>query len=246
MAIKKLSWKQLELVWSKEAKNYSILSEFGPDYVAYFQVLSEVIGDLQGKRIADIGSGTAIVSGYFAEQGADLTLIDISDEALKFGRNYFVKKKLKGKFLKQNAFTTKLPENYFDVVWNGGVIEHFVDKDKVKMIEKMWSLVKTGGMLLITAPNARDIPFMLAKQLLILRKKWSFGEEDNLTQGKMNKLARFAGITNLHSFCFNPIVGWWFFPYGKEVTTAIGLNRLKLHKTKCPVGHNIVFWAVKN
>lgn len=246
MGIKKLSEKQLNQIWSKEAKHYSTLAENSPDYLAHFQVLEKVIGNLKGKKIADIGSGTAITSAYFAGKGANLTLIDISAEALRFGKKYFAQKKLPGQFLKQNAFSMKLPKNSFDVVWNGGVIEHFVDEDKVILIKKMWQLVKPGGMLLIAAPNALDIPFMLAKQLLILRKKWNFGEEDDLTENRMRQLAHLAGITKTQSFCYNPIVGWWFFPYGKEITTTLRLNTVKFHQAKYIFGHNVVFWAIKD
>lgn len=241
-----LSEKELEKIWSREAKNYSVASETSPDYLAHFQIIHQVMGDVRHKKILDVGSGTAITSAYLAKQGADLTLIDISDEALSFGRKYFALHKIKGKFIKQNAFNMKFLSNSFDVVWNGGVIEHFVDADKIKMIRNMWRLVKPGGKLIIAAPNAWDIPFILAKQVLIMRKKWNFGQEDDLTKSRMIKLAQKAGINNAKTFCYNPVVGWWFFPYGREVTNMLGLNNLNFHKITSYFGHNIVLTAVKD
>jgi len=68
----------------------------------------------------------------------------------------------------KSAFTMKFPSESFDYVWNGGVIEHFNDKEKILMIRKMWNLVKPGGKLLISFPNAHDFPFILAKKILEL------------------------------------------------------------------------------
>ena len=247
MGIKKFTTKKLQKIWDKEAQSYTLLAEASPDYLAYFQTLEEVIGGLKNKRILDVGSGTAIASAYFAQKGAELTLIDISKKALAFGRKYFHHKNIRGKFLRQNAFSMQFPANSFDVVWNGGVIEHFVDADKLLMIQKMWQLVRPGGLLLITAPNFWDIPFMLAKQILLWRKKWNFGEEDDLTQHRLKKLFVQAGVTGqVSTISYNPIVGWWFFPFGKELTTMLKLNTAGWHKQKCFFGHNIIAWVIKD
>ena len=246
MGIKKLTAKKLQQIWDKEAQSYSLLAENSPDYLAYFQTLEEVIGKLKNKQILDVGSGTAIASAYFAQMGAEVTLIDISKKALAFGRKYFRYKNIRGKFLRQNAFNMQFSANYFDVVWNGGVIEHFVDADKLLMIQKMWRLVKPGGLLLITAPNFWDIPFMLAKQILLWRKRWNFGEEDDLTQTRLKKLFIQAGVTgHISTITFNPIVGWWFFPFGKELTEMLKLNTTCWHNKRCAFGHNVAVWATK-
>lgn len=236
---------ELEKIWDQEADKYDPDTENNPDYLAHFDIVAEALKPGPGKKILDVGSGTAITSGHLASRGAKMYLVDISQKALNFGRKYFARKKLTGKFFRQDVFNMKLPEKSFDGVWNGGVIEHFKDKEKVEMIKTMWNMVKPGGVLLITCPNARDWPFMLAKNILIRRKKWSFGWEDDLTRSRLVDLAIRAGIFRFEVFAYNPIVGWWFFPYGREITQKLGLNTVKLHKYKIPFGHNLVFRAVK-
>jgi hypothetical protein len=113
------------------------------------------------------------------------------------------------------------------------------------MIKNMWKLVKPGGRLLITVPNANDILFMAAKKILEIRKKWAFGSEDDLTVRRVKSLARSAGIQKFSVYAYNPVVGIWFFPYGRELTNILGLNTLKLHKLKSPFGHVILFCAKK-
>jgi 2-polyprenyl-3-methyl-5-hydroxy-6-metoxy-1,4-benzoquinol methylase len=237
--------KTLVKVWSREAENYSADADISPDYLAHYAEVESVIGNLKGKKILDVGSGTGITSAYLAGKGADLYLVDISLKAIGFQKKYFSARGLIGKFFKQDAFAMKFPADYFDAVWNGGVIEHFSDEEKVEMMKKMWKLVKPGGILLITAPNAHDLPFMAAKKILQWRKKWAFGFEDDLTAERMIDLAKKAGVSNCAIYAYNPIVGWWFFPYGKEITNFLGLNKTVFHKIKCFWGHNLVFSAQK-
>jgi 2-polyprenyl-3-methyl-5-hydroxy-6-metoxy-1,4-benzoquinol methylase len=243
--MKKHNEKELADIWSREAKNYTSTAENSPDYLAHYEIVEEAIGNLSGKKIVDVGSGTGITSAYLASRGAKLYLVDISQTALDFGKKYFRSKGLTVKCYKENAFRMNFPANSFDAAWNGGVIEHFNDEEKIEMMKKMWKIIKPGGVLLITAPNARDIPFMTAKQILILRKKWAFGIEDDLTVKRFRGLAKKAGIKNYSVFTYNPIVGWWFFPFGKEITDLLGLNTVKLHKLRSPFGHNVVFTAIK-
>jgi 2-polyprenyl-3-methyl-5-hydroxy-6-metoxy-1,4-benzoquinol methylase len=232
-------------VWGREAENYQTAADSGPDFLAHYGEVENAIGNLKDKKICDVGSGTGITSAYLAARGAKLTLVDISQKALDFQKKYFGSKQLTAKYCKQDAFNMKFAANSFDAVWNGGVIEHFSDEQKVEMMEKMWKLVKPGGVLLITAPNAHDLPFMAAKKILQWRKKWAFGFEDDLTAERLKGLAQKAGIINYSVYAYNPIIGWWFFPFGHELTNFLGLNKIRFHSLKTVMGHNLVFRAQK-
>ena len=235
----------LQDIWDKEAESYSPDAESSPDYLAHFKEVEEAMGNVRGKMICDIGSGTGITSAYLASLGAQLTLVDISQKALNFQKKYFRTNKLAAKYIRRDAFKLQFPNNSFDVVWNGGVIEHFKDTEKIEMMKIMWKLVKPGGILVIAAPNAYDLPFMAAKQILLWRKKWGFGYEDDLTAGRMKNLAQKARVTNYSIYAYNPVVGWWFFPYGKEITNFLHLNNTAFHRIRIPTGHNLIFKAQK-
>ena len=237
--------RELQKIWDKEAQSYRSGADASPDYLAHFQEMAAVMEDVRGKKILDVGSGTGMTSAYLASLGAKVTLVDISDKALAFAQKYFRAKKLPVKIIKADAFTTRLPRAGFDVVWNGGVIEHFSDRKKVEMMKRMWRWVKPGGVLVISVPHAKDFPFMIAKQILLWRKKWAFGWEDDLTGKRLVDLVTKAGVGRPEIYAYNPVVGWWFFPWGREVTGFLGLNTVFWHRTKCPWGHNLVLRAIK-
>jgi len=239
------SVEKLARTWNKEAKSYCFENDSQVDYLANFHHLVYCLGNLKGKKILEVGSGTGQGSAYLASKGGVIHLVDISKKSLEFSKRYFASKNLPVKLYQQNAFDMKFHSGSFDYVWNGGVIEHFSDKEKILMLKKMWNLVKPGGKLLIMAPNAHDFPFMIAKKILMLRKKWAFGYEDDLTIRRMANLAEGAGINKFSIYAYNPVIGFWFFPYGREITNLLGLNTLEKHKLRSPFGHGIIFCAKK-
>lgn len=238
--------KELIEIWNKEAESYQFEAESQPDYQANYYHLVKCLGNPKGKTILEVGSGTGQSSAYLASKGGDVSLLDISSKAIRFSKKYFKSRKLTARFYVQDAFNMKFKPESFDVVWNGGVLEHFSDREKIIMACNMWRLVKPGGRLLITVPNANDFVFMAAKKILQLRKKWAFGEEDDLTVNRMRKLAKQAGITKFKVYAYNPIVGMWFFPYGREIADLLGMNKLKFHKVCMPFGHVVIFCAQKS
>lgn len=236
---------ELQKTWDEEAKSYNFGNDSQVDYLANYYHLAICFGDLRDKKVLEVGSGGGQSSAFLASKGAEVYLLDISKKSLQFSKKYFALKRLPVRLYHQNAFSMKFAPESFDYVWNGGVIEHFNDKQKILMLKKMWKLVKPGGKLLVSVPNAHDIPFMVAKKILELRGKWSFGSEDDLTIRRMKNLARLAGIKTFSIYVYNPIVGFWFFPYGREITNLVRLNTFKNHKLQTPFGHVINFCAKK-
>jgi hypothetical protein len=109
----------------------------------------------------------------------------------------------------------------------------------------MYRVTKPGGTLFISVPNARDIPFRLSKTIAEWRGTWTFGYEDDLTTGRLRRLAERAGLKSVNVFAFNPIVGWWFLPYGSGISSALGLNTLEWHTKRFRFGHVVCLVASK-
>lgn len=226
--------------WDKVAYGYNFFAESQPDYLSNYYHLGKNIGRLGDKKILEVGSGSGQVSAYLASKGALVHLVDISEKSLKFSKNFFKLKKLQVKIYKQDAFKMKFEDESFDCVWNAGVLEHYDDKRKQEMLTEMWRLVKKGGKLIVCVPNSFDLFFLLAKYILKLRKKWVFGYEDNVTKFKIIKLIGSLGNLNYKIYSYNPIVGFWFLPYGREITNTLGLNNFDYHKKESFFGHVIM------
>lgn len=101
------------------------------------------IGPLAGKSLLDIGSGLGESSVYFALQGANVTIVDISPEmvatAQSLGRKFGVE--LQG--IVSGAEDLNLPAESYDLIYIANTIHHI--HDRTLLFAQMSSALKPGG-----------------------------------------------------------------------------------------------------
>lgn len=102
-----------------------------------------------GDKILDIGGGPGHYSIHYAGQGHDVTLLDLSDENVRFAkkkaRQYGVKMQaLQGDAMDLSAF----PDASFDVVFLMGPLYHLMEEEsRRKAILEAKRVLKPGGYL---------------------------------------------------------------------------------------------------
>lgn len=226
-------------VWDKVSERYQGIDLKAPDHQASLERFVEITGPPAGRSFCEVGSGSGTTSGELARRGAKITLVDISPKSLAFARRHFEREKLRARYAIQDGLRLGFRDGAFDVVWNGGVIEHFTDEGKIALLREMYRVVKPGGLLLVVVPNAHDLPFRLGKWIAERRGKWIFGYEDDLHAGRFRKLAARAGLPAVAFRAHNPIVGWWFLPWGRTLTDWLGLNTMTWHRKRWRFGHSL-------
>lgn len=226
-------------VWDQVASAYKEIDVRSVDYQASVNVLLEYCGNPSGKSFCEVGCGSGVVSALLARLGGEITLVDIAPEALSFAGEYFARQELTARLCQNNALEMDFPDSTFDVVWNFGVVEHFYDSGKIKLLAEMWRVVKPGGLLFVTAPNRWDIPFMIYKRFALWRNIWPYGYEDDLTRSRVVQLAEKAGLADPEVFAFNPVVGWWFIKGGINAAQQFGFNTVARHMRRSMFGHVI-------
>jgi len=224
-------------VWDQVSERYGRIDYSAPDHQAFLERFLELTGPPAERSFCEVGSGSGTTSGELALRGGRITLVDISPKSLAFARRHFDARKLPAQYALQDGLRLGFRDGSFDVVWNGGVIEHFTDEGKIALIREMYRVVKPGGLLLIIVPNAHDWPFRLGKWIAERRGKWIFGFEDDLSAGRFRRLAAGAGLTRVELSAFNPIVGWWFLPYGRKLMDLLRLNTPAWHRKRSRFGH---------
>lgn len=127
----------------------------------YFNLINEYCKPLEGKRVIELGCGSGLISAKLAEFGADVTLVDSSEEALKLSEKNFHTIGVKGKFLCRNVLDLDSDSkftNQFDIVFSEGLVEHFLDDERKRIFEIHSRLVKEDGFVFIAVPNAYNLP----------------------------------------------------------------------------------------
>ena len=132
-------------------------NEASPDHRERYQLALKYIK--HGDRVLDAASGAGYGSYYLAaNSGCELVVgLDVNDHAIEWARKYFATPK--NQFLKVDLlddFDPMLPIKQFDVVTCFETIEHLAN-DGI-FLKKISSLLKPGGILLISSPNEEVIP----------------------------------------------------------------------------------------
>jgi len=112
-------------------------------------------------RVFDFGFGGGIHLVQFALNNWDCVGIDVSEEVLKRAQNFIAEiEKVSGANLKikllAGDFFEYLPSGneQFDIVYQVGVIEHFLDEnERLKALQKMFEITKPGGFILSIVPS---------------------------------------------------------------------------------------------
>lgn len=126
--------------------------------------------DLRGKRVLDVGCGSALFAIELAHRGASVVGLDISESALILGRQRIVKMGLESQVTLVLCDVSRIvpyPDHSFDCVFSNCVLEHI--PDDVTAIVESARVLKPGGLFVATVPldYATSISFPRLVSLLI-------------------------------------------------------------------------------
>jgi len=136
------SYRNLNSTYDENINTPAKLSTFVDNKILLSE-LESIFGSVSGKKVLEVGCGGARSSVFLAKNGAICTCSDISSEALRLAEDNFIKEGLKGTFVCDDLFNSKLELESYDIVMSFGLLEHFEDIDELhKAINKF---VKPGG-----------------------------------------------------------------------------------------------------
>ena len=140
-------------------------------------ILRQEVPEAGGKRILEEGSGTGLVSLELAERGAMVFLLDKSPEALAFSKRSFAQAGFHHLGSQASILDLPFAEGAFDIVWSGGVIEHFSKDEQVRIMKEMLRVIRPDGRAIVIAPSAEARIYGKAKAYADSRKAWQPGYE---------------------------------------------------------------------
>lgn len=114
----------------------------------------------QPGRVLEIGSSTGLMLQILKKLGWQVLGIEISPKAAEFAKKRGVPT------IMTHFETTKLTEEYFDIIILNHTLEHL--ENPVKVLGKVNTVLKDGGVLFIDVPNFGGL------SARILRGKWSY------------------------------------------------------------------------
>jgi len=200
-------------------------------------------------NVLEAGSGPAHDSIVFAQNGASITALDLSENALKNAKRIYSELGYPIDTIKADIMNMPLSDNYFDLTWNAGVLEHFNNSDLEKVFKEMVRVTKKGGIILVFVPNKfyfwyqihikmakkRQYEFERAYSILKLKRLFESNKLRNIRASGVHIhpapsfiVPKTGIITNILQKCFNPF----------EDSTRFG-------SLKSLVGLDICIWGYK-
>ncbi len=135
---------QAEEAWDKLANWYSARKKGSYEFKIQLPAILNLLGNLHGKSLIDIGCGPGTYSVEFAKRGANVLSIDLSQKMLDKARNNAKMADVKLTLHKTDAHSIPCRDNSFDVAV---IILAVVNEKTVKEAARV---LKPGGLLLIS------------------------------------------------------------------------------------------------
>ncbi len=118
---------------------------------ARFSYIASVAGDLHGRRVLDLGCGGGLLAEPLARAGAEVTGVDISDNALRIARQHAERHRLDIDYRLAPAEDLPFPDGSFDVVVAFDVLEHVTDLQRA--VQEAARVLRPGGKLIYDTMN---------------------------------------------------------------------------------------------
>ena len=139
---------------SSDGAHYFAKEKTAPKFIYAINISGLTDGD----SVLDIGCGRGDLMIALAHEGANVTGIDYSKDALEIAKKAIdkqpteLKEKIRTKH--SNAACLDFPDTTFDFIFMTDLVEHLYPKELKKCFEECRRILKTDGKLIIhTAPN---------------------------------------------------------------------------------------------
>ena len=150
--------------------------------------ITKHFGSFKSLRIIELGAGRGEMSLLMAQEGANITLIDESEYALKEAMKLYKKYNCKVNLLQRDIFNIK--KGNFDIALSFGLAEHFKGEKRFEVFNKHYDLIKENGLIILSVPNSRCFPYQIYKFLTQLLRLWKYGIEISYSIKELEEISK--------------------------------------------------------
>ena len=115
----------------------------------------------RGRRVLEVGCGTARDGRYLVENGIDYRAVDASRRSLAFAREHFSQRGLPARFANADATSLPFADGAFDLVYSIGVVHHVPDWERA--CREIARVTAPGGTLRVMVYNRHSYHYALVR-----------------------------------------------------------------------------------
>ena len=143
------------------------------------RTIGREVGDVKGKSFIELGCGSGRNSMRLAKKGGKVTLLDLSAKVLEQAKAHYQSEGVPADFIQGSIFEIPVPDDTYPVVWNAGVIEHWVGEEQVACIREMLRITRQDGMVVTLNPNKHSL-HEYGKRVLTKMGQYAYTDEHNI------------------------------------------------------------------
>lgn len=171
------------------------LHEINPTRVAYF---CDVLGDLAGQRILELGCGGGLMAEEYALRGATVTGIDRSVPSLRVARSHASESGLSICYTGSIAERLPFPDTAFDAVVSADVLEHVESVEQV--IAEVARVLRPDGRFVYDTVNrtwkSRLLLVWLPERVFRIAPRHTHDYRRFIKPGELHEIMSAHGLTN--------------------------------------------------
>jgi len=182
-------------VWSREvvpaAEDLHNSVQADPVY----HLLLKLARPRQGESILELGCGSGRLTLALAREfHLRPVLADFSPQAIALAKRNAGALGVRAECIICDTLDVAFASDQFDLVWSGGVFEHFIGADRGRVFAEATRVCRPGGRVVVIVPNAWNL-LSRAGQLVSERLgRWPLGVEVPFSPGELRTHARQAGL----------------------------------------------------
>ncbi len=191
--------------------------DLGATRYAFERFLS-IAGDLTNMHVLDLGCGTGWAAVHYAQKGASVTGLDISEASLRIAQEEAFRQGLSIRFVKGTAEDMDF-QDAFDLVLGISVLHH-TDLDKTA--PALFNALKPRGRALFMEPLAHNPLINLFRRLTPSRRS---SDERPLTLNSIERLSSLFSSVAIDGYGFLTLLAFGLLPF-RAYKAFAAANRL--------------------
>ncbi|MFY1643835.1 class I SAM-dependent methyltransferase [Methanoculleus bourgensis] len=172
-------------LWDKIWKKDQIISDYSIRYLSFMTEIERAL--LAGSTVCEAGCGTGQTLRVFSLRHRTIGL-DISANALNLARNNC------NAPIQGDIFRIPLRDETCDLIYNSGVIEHFIYPGNVAAVAEMARVTRRGGRIIVIVPNTLCLWNKIGKEIAYRMKRFEFGYEEDYSPRRLKTTLEEAGV----------------------------------------------------